>query len=636
MKESRWICIGLAVGVAMATSTAFSATDVRIDTVCLDPPAAIAAAYIGSSSSDLSALAGIVAELGGSVCGATERESTLVARIAVPQGGMRVLSQAPYFDWIEEIPRLESPAQDLPRLSWWLHHWFGVERLSRLSEPVFGTLNQTWDGYQNRISGFSKLHALRRQGAGVAALDSLDRITVCVIDSGLDASHEEFSKLVATGAITGESNFASLVSTEDANPWLDHLGHGTAVVGTIVSSENTGLASALGGLARVHMVKAMTSAGAVPELLFAIDRCAHAQADVITMSFATAPTGVESARLAALYAAGVVLVAASGNSGTADSPFPASSPHVISVGGINDAGEVTGFSSYQHPVDSDDVNEASALWRGTEIVAPSQNIYTAASAVQSGVSGRPGVERSSLSLATSGASGQVRAWRVFPSPAGIVEGVAVDGGDCATVSGQVWPWSVVFCRPVTPSIYSDRDLIMFAENSGARGVVLLRDRVASKVGDCEFDGPFGNPIAQSGGGACQPSIPVVAIEHEEAKRWLSTGGWYGKWVRIESDLARDCETCVGSYAAVDGTSFAAPLVAAGAAMILASCGGRAGLPVGFVRRALREGARDMHGQHPGTKRAFDAGVDPVTGWGALDIEGSLRWASAQLPSRCMW
>jgi len=86
-----------------------------------------------------------------------------------------------------------------------------------------------------------------------------------------------------------------------------------------------------------------------------IDYAVSHGAKVISMSIGySAPNGAVKQALAGAYARGVVVVASAGNSGApggtsdggqAPESFPADYPGVISVGAVNEAGTVAGFSS---------------------------------------------------------------------------------------------------------------------------------------------------------------------------------------------------------------------------------------------------------------------------------------------------
>ncbi|MEU4424067.1 S8 family serine peptidase [Actinoplanes sp. NPDC024001] len=173
----------------------------------------------------------------------------------------------------------------------------------------------------------------RSTGAGV---------TVAVIDTGVDAAHEDLAGRVLPGydAIAGTAG----VST-------DENGHGTHVAGTVAASTGNGIGiSAVAPDASILPVKVMGRNGSgymsdVAEgIVWAVDHGAR----VINMSLGSSgQTGTVSTAIGYARSKNVVVVAAAGNSRAAGSPvnYPAADEGVIAVAATDSADAVASYSN---------------------------------------------------------------------------------------------------------------------------------------------------------------------------------------------------------------------------------------------------------------------------------------------------
>ncbi|MFF0338444.1 S8 family serine peptidase [Kribbella sp. NPDC004875] len=170
--------------------------------------------------------------------------------------------------------------------------------------------------------------------------------TIGVLDTGVDAGHPD----LAGHLLPGYNTFNTALAPNDGE------GHGTAVTGIIAAG--TGNSTGIAGVAwnaKVRPIKVLddTGSGDDTNLINGINWAVKNGVRVINMSLGgegddpVLHTAIKNA-----YNAGVVLVAAAGNTGgDSSNHFPGAYPEVLSVGATNAAGVLTSFSSYGDAVD---------------------------------------------------------------------------------------------------------------------------------------------------------------------------------------------------------------------------------------------------------------------------------------------
>ncbi|AEE95448.1 S8 family serine peptidase [Mahella australiensis] len=209
------------------------------------------------------------------------------------------------------------------------------------------------DEYYPNQWGLKKINAPKAWGITQGSA----KVTVAVLDTGVDARHPDLKDRVLEGY-----DFVN----NDSYP-SDDNGHGTMVAGVIAAVANNG--TGIAGVDRrckILPVKVATADGyfyssdVIEGIYYAVD----GGADVINMSFGGELDVLADRPVseALLYAGqkGVLLVAASGNEGTAVS-FPALYAPVIAVGAGDEQDVITDFSNHGPPLD---------------VAAPGVNIYT--------------------------------------------------------------------------------------------------------------------------------------------------------------------------------------------------------------------------------------------------------------------
>ncbi|QEX24140.1 hypothetical protein FRZ61_40810 [Hypericibacter adhaerens] len=170
-------------------------------------------------------------------------------------------------------------------------------------------------GIINASTAYARAAAYGTNAAG-------NGITVAVIDSGVDTTHSQLTANLLSGTDIADG---------DANPDDDNAavgGHGTHVAG-IIAAVNDGIGTqGVAFQAQILPVKVVATAsggGIDPNDVAAAITYAVAQgAKIINMSLGGLfPSAAENAAIDAAVAAGVVVIAASGNSALSDPAWPA-------------------------------------------------------------------------------------------------------------------------------------------------------------------------------------------------------------------------------------------------------------------------------------------------------------------------
>jgi serine protease len=175
-------------------------------------------------------------------------------------------------------------------------------------------------------------------------------VVVAVLDTGIDATHPELAGRIVPGfdALTGVAD-----TTGDLGATDDDNGHGTHVSGTVAATANN--AQGIAGIApnvSLMPVKILdaTGTGDFRDMVAGMHWALAHGARIITMSLGGTldPFAVANLQptIDAAYAAGAVLVAASGNDGATVDQYPCNFVHVICVGSTTrDGSAVSTFST---------------------------------------------------------------------------------------------------------------------------------------------------------------------------------------------------------------------------------------------------------------------------------------------------
>jgi subtilisin len=236
----------------------------------------------------------------------------------IPAGQLKALRNDPSVRSVELDPAIQAFADPDPELdaSW------GVEHI-----------------------GAGDVHDAGNKGQGVK---------VGIIDTGIDYTHPELA-----AAYAGGYDFFN----NDADP-MDDNGHGTHVAGILAAQHNDQgvVGVAPGASIYAYKVLGADGSGDYSGLIAALDRAATVDhVDVINMSLGGAePSDALAAEVAAVYAQGVVMVAASGNVNPNDFnqllhgcpvAYPAAYDDVFATTFTDDNDALTGFSCTGPQVD---------------------------------------------------------------------------------------------------------------------------------------------------------------------------------------------------------------------------------------------------------------------------------------------
>lgn len=176
-------------------------------------------------------------------------------------------------------------------------------------------------------------------------------VKIAVLDTGVDNNHQNLQNFVDM----------SLAKSFVGGDTMDRQSHGTHVSGTIASY---GSVSGVMQNASIVPVKVLgdDGSGSTYGIQQGILYAASIKADVVNMSLGGGgySQGMDEACQTAVDA-GVVVIAAAGNSGTGSISYPAAYSSVIAVGAVDANGKRASFSQYG---------------TGLEVMAPGTNIYS--------------------------------------------------------------------------------------------------------------------------------------------------------------------------------------------------------------------------------------------------------------------
>ncbi|MGY1425900.1 S8 family serine peptidase [Lysobacter sp. A289] len=329
-------------------------------------------------------------------------------------------------------------------------------------------------------------------------------IKVCVIDSGINAAHEDFAGVAMSGYPSGWNN--------------DSCGHGTHVAGTIAAANNSvGVVGVSPGEVSLHIIKVFDGASCgwsyASTLADAANRCEAAGAKVVSMSLGGSTSSrTEESAFASLNSNGILSIAAAGNDGNNRHSYPASYSSVMSVAATDSNNVVASFSQYTDQV---------------EIAAPGVGVLSSYpfrdAAMSVGVS----------SFIVSALSGSVQS---------TANGTMVNGGLCTSAGS--WGGKVVLCERGDIAFV---DKVNNVTAGGGAAAVVYNNEPGG------FSGTLGDGVTSA--------IPGISMSQEDGQALVA--GSLGQTASVSTIV----ESNTSGYAYLDGTSMATPHVSGAAAVI---------------------------------------------------------------------
>ena len=329
---------------------------------------------------------------------------------------------------------------------------------------------------------------------------------LCIIDSGIAASHED----LAGNSMAGEY--------DSGTGWwyTDENHHGTHVAGTIAAVNNAGV-GVVGVNAnqqiKLHIVKVFgADAWAYSSTLAsAANKCAAAGANVISMSLGGSRSNkTEQRAFDSLAAKGILSVAAAGNAGTTALSYPAGYSSVVSVAAVDEAKLWASFSQYNSKV---------------ELAAPGVNVL---STVPPGAGSSSSLSVGSSVYAPGGMDGSPRLSASAP-----LADFGLGGAVNTAMAGKI-------CL-IQRGSYDFATKVLNCQNSGGVGAVVYNNATGG------FGGTLGTTVT---------SIPSVTASDSE-----------GAAMKNQFGQTASLAVSAANYAFYDGTSMATPHVSAVAALV---------------------------------------------------------------------
>lgn len=187
-------------------------------------------------------------------------------------------------------------------------------------------------------------------------------ITIALIDTGINVSHEDLSdklwvnpREIANNGVDDDGNgyvddIKGYNFIQNNNDLADNNGHGTSVASIMVANTNNGKGIAgINWSAKIMVLKALNSLGGgeYSHVISAIKYAVNNGARIINMSFGTYINNadLESAVNYAI-SSGVTVVAAAGNNSQEKLLYPASYTDTVAVGAVDSVGARASFSNY--------------------------------------------------------------------------------------------------------------------------------------------------------------------------------------------------------------------------------------------------------------------------------------------------
>ncbi|PKG55347.1 S8 family serine peptidase [Shewanella sp. GutDb-MelDb] len=360
---------------------------------------------------------------------------------------------------------------------------------------------------------------------------------VCIIDSGLDRSNNDFD----WNNIDGDSDSGTGSWDENGGP------HGTHVAGTIGAADNGfGVVGMAPGI-EMHIIKVFNADGwgYSSDLAHAANVCSAAGADIISMSLGGGGSNsTESNAFQSFTDAGGLVVAAAGNDGNSVRSYPAGYPSVMMVGANDANNDIADFSQFP-----------------------------------TCTTGRGKKQKTDTSICVEIAAGGVDTLSTYPAGMATASNMTVDGtaySSSAMENAGSIDGSVFFMDTAE------------ATDGGANGMVCMIDRGVisfhDKVLNCENSGGIGAIIINN-----EPGMLYGTLGDTNATTIPAVGAAFEDRAVLIAASTADIAIGSSDYGFMSGTSMATPAVSGIAARVWSNHSECTGTE---IRAALNASAMD--------------------------------------------
>ncbi len=346
---------------------------------------------------------------------------------------------------------------------------------------------------------------------------------VMVLDTGVDQNHP-----VLKGQIEAMKDFVN--DENSPYPAADHVGHGTHVSGTILGRQSSSGFSGVAPEARLLMGRVCSENGCSSiDVIQGVNWAIEQKVDVLNLSLGSdQETMGEKSALANAEAAGIIIVAASGNGGTANVGFPAAYSSVLAVGAVDSDLKKAPFSQWGP--------EMGVVAPGVAVLS-SVPMGTGCHATVELTGGNSKPEKINASCF----SGSALLNKIEKNllDAGLGKPADFDGQDFTGHFALISRGEISFTQKVSNAL-----------NAHAAGVVFINNQTGLLSGVATDDGSVLN-------------VPIVMIEQ-------AAGAPLHDQLKSHPVLSLSVQTTAVDYASFDGTSMASPHVAGVMALVRAA------------------------------------------------------------------
>lgn len=378
---------------------------------------------------------------------------------------------------------------------------------------------------------------------------------VCVIDSGLDQSNQDFD----WSTITGDNDSGT-------GNWFEAGGpHGTHVAGTVGAADNGfGVVGMAPGVP-MHIIKVFNAEGYgySSDLALAAEKCAQSGANIITMSLGGGgANSTEENAFNSFTASGGLVLAAAGNDGNNVRSYPAGYKSVMMVGANDGDNNIADFSQF-----------------------PTNTITTGR--------GKKQKTETNDGFGVEVTAGGVDTLSTFPAGTGVSASLSTNVGgfdslameNSGTASGSTY---FMGTAEATDSNASGKVCVI------DRGVISFFD----KVQNCENSGGIAAILINN-----EPGVLAGTLGDTNTTTIPAVGAALEDRAAILGSSTATVDVGSSDYSLLSGTSMATPLAAGSAALIWSNNPGCNGAD---IREAMKATAQDQGA--PGRDDYFGYGI----------------------------